>query len=280
MYGNLKFLKIALWVAAAATAYVPGLYERNFLNLPGYQVTQAKALHLDIGHRFNTPLEEEGSFENVYTKLLGADGSANIGIVLSAGWANLADFTVARYGFTKLYSFQTRFNFFHQRIDKKPLSLSVEANYGIRTQEGIKGRGTWGSNLILAREFFRQKLFLTAAGLYQHNTKTAADINPQGPADYTLALGGNLGIRMDRWTLGAEYIRPMYGYMREDITGLIVDNFSVGLKYRIYKHSFGFVISNHDFNNPGDMAAGAINHQTSKSNLRFGFNIIREMTGK
>src|SRR3989338_380328 len=114
-----------------AEAYVVGSTERYLVNLPNYKVTKHNVLLLDIGHRFTDPFEKEdanGDFENPFYDFLGVDNGANISFAVTYGIGNLFDVSVARYSISKLYILGSRVNIFNEKVDKTPMSLSIEPN--------------------------------------------------------------------------------------------------------------------------------------------------------
>lgn len=277
-----KILIIIVFFQALTNGYIVGLFERDFINLPGHKVAQAQSLYVDIGHRFITPLDREGNFDAVYKDFLGADGSGNITMNAAYGVGNLFDIKFSRYRITKLYLISTRFNLMNQPIDRLPISLSLEANFGMRTVDKPANpkfkRETYGGALVIGRDFLKEQLFLTGVLGYQEGTPGENDVLNENPNTNTLSVGTNFGIRLDRWTVAFEYIRPLTGYLRE-VDAVILDNFGMGLRYRIYKHSFGITLNNHAINSTPDILAGASNHTQSKYNMRFGFNITRQIGG-
>ena len=259
--------------------YVVGLDERNLVNLPTYKITRAKTFFVDIGHRFDTEIENDGNFEPLWYEFLGMDDNADLMMSISYGVGNLFDITIARYGFTKLYATLMRFSILNEPIDHTPFSLAVEINNGIRTKETIdhSDRYTAGANVVLAKNFFVENLYVGLVSSFQYNT-SGFDYYESEDEDWTLSQGGNVAVRFGRLTIAVEYNYPLAGFWRQNEDQIVTDNFGVSVGYTTYQHNFSLCLNNHGFNFPGDMIAGAQTMLSdSKTHLRLGFNITREI---
>ena len=270
----MKFGFVIMVFAVHAMSYTIGLRERNLVNLPTFSIAKANHLWIDIGHRFDDPLEIDGSIAPLFKNFLGVDGSANIMIACSYGIGNLLDIGLARYRLTKLYVGSARLSILNEPVDHTPFSLAVDLHSGIRTQKNIDDRWTGGAHAIISKSFLGEKMYVGLIPSLQFQGYVHESDSADQPA--TFSLGTNLAYRLDRMTFAIETNHPLAGYTRGDE----IDNINVGFSFRYatYQHSFAFVVANHSFNYTGDMVSGAIPHSKSLSNLRFGFNIIRELS--
>lgn len=256
-------------------SYTVGLVERNLGTSPNWKIARANTFQMDIAHRFVTPLDNAGDWSPVYDEFLGMDGSANIGLSMTYGLANLADVTLTRYRWGKQYKLSSRVKLLDQYVDSKIVSFSTDLNVGYRADQKISNNKTYGYTFILGRFFNSEMLNFNLLFAGQNGVSTVLESSPY-PAEWTHSVGANLAMRHNRWTLSSEYFRPLLGFMRENSQQLITDIFGVSLSYRTYQHIFTVSVQNHYFNNFNEMIAGANNSISSHSDLRFGFNIIRE----
>ena len=265
---------------AQGWSYSVGMLERKLGSTPNWKITRANTMQMDISHRFLTPLEEDGDFAPTYENLLGMDGSANIGLSLSYGIANLTEITFSRYRYTKLYHLENKWKILDQYVDRKPISLAAQINYGVRTAEAIEDRNTYGYHFILGKYFWNELFNFNFIFAQQAGVSNEYEEIPYG-ANWTSSLGSTVTIRIDRWSITGEYLHPLQGYLRENKNKngdrLITDIWGVSMAYRTYQHVFSFGVQNHGFNHFGDMIAGANNQLNSHTDLRFGFNIVREL---
>ena len=136
--------------------------QNNYLILIRHFVVIRQKLMRDIASHKIDPFEKEdanGDFENPFYDFLGVDNGANISFAVTYGIGNLFDVSVARYSISKLYILGSRVNIFNEKVDKTPMSLSIEPNVGYRTErytdEIAKDRKlTTGIQLIVAKDFF------------------------------------------------------------------------------------------------------------------------------
>lgn len=256
-------------------SYTIGLVERNLGTSPNWKIARANTFQMDIAHRFVSPLENEGNWSPTYEEFLGMDGSANIGISTTYGFANLADFTLTRYRLGKHYKLGSKIKLIDQYVDSKPISMSTDFNIGYRTDKQVSNNETYGYTFIIGRYFYNEIINLNMLFAGQNGISTVLESSPYS-AKWTHGAGMNIALRNDRWTFSSEYFRPLLGFMRENPQRLITDIFGSSLSYRTYQHIFTVSIQNHYYNNFNEMIAGANNSTTSNTDFRFGFNIIRE----
>tara|TARA_B110000483_G_C18180812_1_gene536943 strand:+ start:235 stop:1095 length:861 start_codon:yes stop_codon:yes gene_type:complete len=256
-------------------SYTVGLVERNLGTSPNWKIARAKTFQMDIGHRFVTTLENDGDWSPAYQELLGMDGAGNIGLAFTYGIANFADVTLTRYRLGKQYKISNKLKLLDQYVDRQPISLTTDINYGYRTLEDIDVANTYGYTLILGRYLFNERLSFNLITAGQNSISSQLEEYPYA-AKWTHAVGGSMTVRHNRWTFSGEYMRPVTGYVRENSEQVISDTYGVSVAYRTYQHLFSIGVQNHIYNNFNEMIAGANNTVSSLTDLRFGFNIIRE----
>lgn len=272
----LRFVCFLLVLPSLALSYSVGLLERNLGTSPNWKIAKHNTLYTDISHRFFTPWDQNGDYSPIYQDLLGVDGGANLGLSISYGWGNLTDFTLSRYSVGKQYNFANRWKVMDQYVDRLPLSLSAEWNYGRRTDEFVDHKNTYGYHLLVSKYWWQENLALSLIWAGQNGISSNLEDVPYD-AQWTHSIGGTIALRWSRYTLSGEYHRPITGYLREDFNQEIHDIFGFNFAYKTYQHVFSIGIQNHVYNHFGQAIAGANHDPNSESNIRFGFNITREL---
>ncbi len=272
----MKLLFLISPLVANCFAYVVGLPEHNTGASPNFAVTRANTLWLDIAHRFETPLEENGDWESTYYQWMGMDGGANMALSVRYGIGNLFDIGLARYGLTKLYLLESRWNLLDQKVDKTPIQLGVEFNTGLRTIREVDQKSTTGLALLVGRYFGKETFQLQWGNLLQSGVQIGEEYENQSD-NWSYAMQFGATYRLNRLSVQLEYIRPLAGAMRYDEKKIIHDAYTLSVGLRTYQHNFSLTLGNHTKNHWGDLVAGADGAFGSQSNLRFGFHISREI---
>lgn len=250
----------ALVAAGSARAedpepYIAG-YSDRFLAVVSPEVAEKGTLEAMFLHRFNQPVNQAGG-----TDLFGLDSGANIGLGLS--WVPLEGLSIEAFRASTLgdYEFSAKWAALRPTA-RLPLGVSLRAgaNWMTKAKELDTNAGAFGQ--LLVAWTFDEKVTIAVAPSFTTNTvlfKNAFNV----PIDVRVKLSKRLA-------LVGEYV-PRNG----DLAGS-VGQWSAGLETVLFRHRFTVTAGNSAALTVDQMVAGDYGGGVKESNVRLGFNIVRQ----
>lgn len=234
-------------------AYAPG-YDDRFLQTSTPLVYDPGILGAIFQHRFVQPVNEAGG-----NNLGGLDSGANIGIGVNyVPVANLG-FEAYRSSTNGDYELSVKYTFLRP-TRKLPLAVGVRAGVDWLTKVQIEDKvGGFGQLLVAAT--LGDVVTVAVAPTYVSNT-------PQFRNVWNVPVA--LQVKLPkRFFATAEYVPR-----NRDLEGS-VGQWSFALEKAVYHHRFGVWIGNSAATTVDQVAAGDFGGGVTDSNIRLGFNIVR-----
>lgn len=237
-----------------APAWEPG-YGDRFLQTASPLVNDQGILQTIFTHRFNQPVIEAGG-----NNLGGLDSGANIGIGLSWVPVDRLALEVFRASTGGDYELALKYTLLRPT---RPLPLAV----------GVRGGVNWLTKLDLEEKLggfgqaivawtFAERVTLAAAPTYVSNTPLFTDV-------FNVPL--MLQLRMGK----GFYATGEYVFRNEDLPGS-VGQWSFALEKSVWRHRFAVWIGNSPASTVDQVMAADYAGGVVDSNLRLGFNIVRQ----
>ena len=253
-------------LALAFAAAVPVAAEEPTIDWdPGYGdrfLQTASPLTNDQGlfqvlftHRFNQPVNEAGG-----NNLFGLDSGANIGIGLSYVPVDRLAVEVYRASSGGDYEFALKYTFL-KPTPKRPVAVGLRGGMNWLTKYELEDKaGFFGQALVAVT--LAEKVTLAAAPTYVSNTPLFTDVF-NVPFIVQLKMGKG-------FLATGEYV-----FRNQDLEGS-VGQWSFALEKTVWRHRFAVWIGNSAASTVDQTMAGDYAGGVTDSNLRLGFNIVRQ----
>ncbi len=234
----------------------------DLLNLPTAALPEKKTLELHFTHRFSESLSDAGR-----ERLYGLDSFAFPGFWFSYGLSDRIAPYVGRSANLATWEFGVKVKLLDE--DQTSLPLSIAANIGgtFLDANGIPNNNRFTVELPLGIRA-GDRLAFQFVPIYSTDPD---EQDLPGSDGYALALGFGGSLRLSTtYSLDVEYIANVGGFERFDAA----NQWQAGVTIHVRRHLFQLLVSNSTLTTPDFMAAGSFKTGI-KSNVRFGFNLVR-----
>lgn len=259
MKNRVIFLAVALLAARLAAAqealpWEPG-YGARFLQTASPLVNEKGLLEAVFTHRFNEPVNRSGG-----NGLFGLDSGANVGLGLSYVPASRFAVEVYRGSAGGDYEFAAKVAAL-TATPELPVAVSVRAGANWLTNYAID-RKFGGFGQVLLAGTFGDRVTVAASPTVVTNTPLFKNV-----FNVPLALQVRLG---NGFFATGEYV-----FRNRDLPGS-VGQWSFALEKTVFHHRFGVWIGNSGATTVDQIIGGDYGGGVTESNLRLGFNIVRQ----
>ena len=232
----------------------PGFGDR-FLQTHTPTVNEKGLLEAVFQHRFLQPVIRAGG-----NNLGGLDSGANIG--LGVNYVPVRNLSVEAYRASTNADYEFALKYTFVRPTKKlPLGVGVRAGMDWMTKTEVEENvGVFGQLLVSAT--IGSRVTVAAAPTYVSNTVQFEDV-----WNVPLVLQVSLG---KKWSATGEWV-----FANGDLEGS-VGQWSFALEKSVWRHRFGVWIGNGSGTTVDQQMAGDFGGGVTDSNIRLGFNIIRQ----
>ena len=232
----------------------PG-YGDRFLQTSSPLANEAGLFQVLFTHRFNQPVNEAGG-----NNLFGLDSGANIGIGLGYVPVDRLSVEVYRASSGGDYEFSAKYTFL-KPTRELPLAVGARAGMNWLTKYELDEKtGFFGQ--AIAAWTFGERVTLAVAPTWVSNTPLFTDVF-NVPVMLQVKLGRGL------------YATGEYVFRNEDLDGS-VGQWSFALEKNLWRHRFGVWIGNSAATTVDQIMAGDYAGGVVESNIRLGFNIVRQ----
>lgn len=250
----LAALSSILMRPAVAEELDPG-YGNRFLQTHSPLVNAPGILEATFQHRFNQAVIEAGG-----TNLFGLDSGANIGLGLSLSPIKNLSFEVYRASTLGDYEFAAKWTALRP-TKKVPLAIGLRAGANWMTKTEIEDNAGFFAQVLISATL-GERFTIAAAPTYVSNTSLFTDV-------WNVPLV--LQFKMARsWYATGEYI-----FRNEDLANA-KGQWSFAVEKAVYMHRFSVWIGNSGALTVDQQMAGDYLGGVRDSNIRLGFNIIRQ----
>ena len=245
---------IAAQEAGEKESWDPG-YGDRFLQTASPLANEKGLLQALFTHRFNQPVNEAGG-----NNLFGLDSGANIGLGLS--WVPVDRLSVEVYRASSGgdYEFAAKYTLLPPTRER-PLAVGVRAGMDWLTKYELDEKTGFFGQAIVAYTF-GERFTVCAAPTYVSNTPLFTDV-----FNVPVILQAKLGRGF--------YATGEYVFANGDLDGS-VGQWSFALEKSVWRHRFGVWIGNSAATTVDQIMAGDYGGGVTDSNIRLGFNIIRQ----
>lgn len=235
------------------------------LNLPTPRLARKGGFEIHFTHRFSDSITDAG-LEGLY----GLDSFAFPGFWFSYGLNERIAPYAGRTSNLATWEYGVKFGLLREGELGIPVSIAATVGGSYLDADGIPNNSRFVVELPIGVRL-GDRLALQAVPFYATNPDEQGD--PDSPG-YALAIGLGASVKLStRFALEAEWIRNLAGFERQDA----IDQWQAGFTIDVGQHLFQLMATNAIFSTPDFMAGGAI--RTSRdSNIRLGFNIVREFS--
>ncbi len=238
----------------APAPFDPG-YGDRFLQTASPLANDKGLLQAIFTHRFNQPVNEAGG-----NNLGGLDSGANIGIGLSYVPVDRLEVEAYRASVGGDYELAARYTFLKPTA-QLPLALGLRGGMDWLTKFDIEDKvGGFAQGLVAYT--FGGRVTLAAAPTYVSNTPMFKDVF-NVPLMVQLKLGKGL------------FATGEYVFRNKDLDGS-VGQWSFALEKGLWHHRFSVWIGNSAASTVDQIMGGDYGGGVTESNIRLGFNIIRQ----
>ena len=232
----------------------PG-YGDRFLQTSSPLANDAGLFQVLFTHRFNQPVNQAGG-----NNLGGLDSGANIGIGLGYVPVDRLSVEVYRASSGGDYEFAAKYTFL-KPTHELPLAVGLRAGMDWLTKYDVDRKtGFFGQGLVAWT--IGERVTLSAAPTYVSNTPNFTDVF-NVPVMLQVKLGRGL------------YATGEYVFRNKDLDGS-VGQWSFALEKSLWRHRFGIWIGNSSATTVDQIMAGDYAGGVVESNIRLGFNIVRQ----
>ncbi len=237
----------------------------DLLNLPTPRTTPEKDFEVHFSHRFSDSIQDSGR-----EGFFGLDSFAFPGFWFSYGFTDRLGAYVGRTANLATYEYGIKFGLLPEGTWSVPLSVAVNLGGIYLDANGIPNASRFTVELPIGYRI-GQRLAVQAVPFYATNTDEQGS---EDSPDYSIALGlsGSLKINT-RLALEGEWITNLGGFVRQRS----LDQWQAGVAIEAGRHTFQLMLANSIFTTPDFMAAGTFRTGV-KSNIRFGFNLVRSFS--
>lgn len=237
-----------------AADWDPG-YGDRFLQTASPLVNDQGIFQTIFTHRFNQPVNEAGG-----NNLGGLDSGANIGIGLS--WVPVDRLAVEAYRASTGGDYELALKYtFLKPTQRFPVAVGLRGGMNWLTKFDLEEKvGVFGQALVAVT--LAERITLAAAPTYVSNTPLFTDA-------WNVPLMLQLKIGRGFFATG-EYV-----FRNEDLPGS-VGQWSFALEKSVWRHRFAVWIGNSAASTVDQVMAGDYAGGVVDSNLRLGFNIVRQ----
>ncbi|MFN7989675.1 MAG: DUF5777 family beta-barrel protein [Thermoanaerobaculia bacterium] len=240
--------------AQEAETWDPG-YGDRFLQAPSPLVNDEGLFQVLFTHRFNQPVNEAGG-----NNLFGLDSGANIGIGLGYVPVDRLSVEVYRASSGGDYEFSAKYTLVPP-THERPLAVGVRAGMDWLTKYEVdKKTGFFGQALVAWT--FGERVTISAAPTYVSNTPLFTDVF-------------NVPVMLQVKLARGLYATGEYVFRNKDLDGS-VGQWSFALEKSLFHHRFGVWIGNSAATTVDQIMAGDYAGGVVESNIRLGFNIVRQ----
>ncbi len=233
----------------------------DLLNLATPAMPARRDLEIHFTHRFSESVVDAG-FEGLY----GLDSFAFPTFWFSYGLHERVAPYVGRSANLATWEYGVKLGLLLE--DQISLPLSIAANIGgtYLDADGVPNAGRFTVELPVGIRL-GDRFALQAVPMYATNP----DELGRSTEGYAAAIGFGGSVRINtRISLDGEYITHLGGFRRRDA----VDQWQAGVTFHVRRHWFSLLFSNSAFTTP-DFMVGGTQYTGIKSNVRFGFNLVR-----
>jgi cytochrome c553 len=234
----------------------------DLLNLPTPALPERKTIELHFTHRFSESLTDAGR-EGLY----GLDSFAFPGFWFSYGLSDRIAPYVGRTANLATWEFGVKIKLLDERQTALPISVAANIGGTFLDANGIPNNNRFTIELPIGVRAGNRLAF-------QFVPIYTTDPDEQDFPDsdsHALALGFGGSLRLSTtYSLDVEYIANVGGFERFDA----LDQWQAGVTIHVRRHLFQLLVSNSTLTTPDFMAAGSFKTGI-KSNVRFGFNLVR-----
>lgn len=242
---------------AADEAGFPGGVENRFLQTNTPLTNEKGLFEAALTHRFLTPANEAGG-----GGALGLDGGTSMGVVFDYVPVTNAAIQVRRVDINADFEFAAKVTALRSKKEL-PLAIGVRGGLDWQTASYVEKRTAWFAQL-LASYTIADRVTLSANPACVQRTPTQDDTVCNVP----LALQVRITRTIDAL---AEYVPAKKGLVRD-----AVGQWSFGIQKSVFHHKFALWIGNSGATNIDQMLAGDFNGGVTDSNIRIGFNLMRQ----
>ena len=234
----------------------------ELLNLPTPVLPARGDLEVHFGHRFSESLADAG-FEGLY----GLDSFASPAFWFSYGLHERIAPYVGRSANFATWEYGVKVAILREGQLGVPLSVAANIGGTYLDADGLSSPKRFTLEVPIGIRA-GNRVALQVVPMFATNPDEFGENGSPGSST-ALGFGGSFKLST-KFSLDGEYITNIGGFTR---TGS-VDQWQGGVTIHVRKHWFSLLISNSTFTTPDFMVGGAA--QTGiKSNVRFGFNLVR-----
>jgi len=234
----------------------------ELLNLPTPALPARGDLEVHFGHRFSESLADAG-FEGLY----GLDSFAFPGFWFSYGLHPRVAPYVGRSANFATWEYGAKIAIILEGQLGVPLSVAANIGGTYLDADGLASPSRFTLEVPIGVRAGNRVALQVVPMLVTNPDEFGDDSSPGSST--AVGFGGAFKLST-KFSLDAEYITNIGGFARAGS----VDQWQVGLTIHVRKHWFSLLVSNSTLTTPDFMAGGTV--QTGiKSNVRFGFNLVR-----
>ena len=234
----------------------------DLLNLPTPALPEKKTLELHFTHRFSESLTDAGR-----EGLFGLDSFASPGLWLSYGLSNRFAPYMGRTANLATWEFGFKIKLLDERETSLPISVAANIGGTFLDANGIPNNNRFTIELPVGIRA-NDRLAFQFVPIYTTNPD---EQDFPDSDNYALALGFGGSLRLSTtYSFDAEYIANVGGFRQFDA----LNQWQAGVTIHVNRHLFQLMLSNSTLTTPDFMAAGSF-RTGLKSNVRFGFNLVR-----
>lgn len=246
----------------------PGLQEKrtwwgiDLLNLPTPLPSRAGDFEVHFTHRFSDSIQDAGR-EGLY----GLDSFAFPSFWFAYGITDRIATYFGRSSNLATWEYGVKVSLLPEGAIELPLSIAANVGGIYLDANGIETNSRFTAELPIGIRLGSRFAF-QAVPFY--TTNPDEQNLPDSPG-YAVALGLGGSLRLSTtYSLEAEWITNLGGFQRPGS----VDQWQAGVAIHINQHLFQLLFTNSIFTTPDSMASGTFKTGI-KSNVRFGFNLVR-----
>ena len=234
----------------------------DLLNLPTPKTARRRDVEVHFSHRFSESIRDAG-----FQRLYGLDSFAFPGFSFSYGLTDRVAPYLGRTANLATWEYGVKVNLVRERDLGIPVSVAASIGGTYLDVPGIANNRRFTMEVPIG---FRvgDRLAVQAVPLYSTNPD---DSDRASSPTYAAALGFGASLRLSPGTsLDGEWIGHLGGFRRDGA----VNQWQAGVSMHVGNHMFQLLATNSVSTTPDFMAGGAINTGL-RSNIRFGFNLVR-----
>ncbi len=234
----------------------------DLLNLPTPALPARKTVELHFTHRFSESLSDAGR-EGLY----GLDSFAFPGFWFSFGLTDRIAPYVGRTANLATWEFGVKIRLLDESQTSVPISVAANIGGTFLDANGIPNNNRLTVELPIGVRA-GDRLAFQFVPIY---TTDPDEQDFPGSDGYAIALGFGGSLRLSTtYSIDAEYIANVGGFEQFDS----MNQWQAGVSIHVRRHLFQLLVSNSTLTTPDFMAAGSF-RTGIKSNVRFGFNLVR-----